>query len=130
MRSASRVVVQNYDHLAVSMPKGLDPNDWIDVDEMFPDDYGPDEITYAGFTIVPGDTTDYCSLIWWADGVNLEGGGTGCNWAISMYYGYRYNGQDIPIGDYAAEHILKNLSGKGNNWKEYDWAAQDWVYAE
>jgi hypothetical protein len=111
------------------MPKGLDPNGWIDTDEVFPDDYDDDSITYAEFTIISGDA-ESLSLVYWDDGVRLEGGSTGCNWGLSFYSAYRYNGQTIPIYDSSAEHILSNLSSEGNNWKEYDWAAQDWVYLE
>lgn len=45
-----------------------------------------------------------------------------------MYQGYHYNGQDIPIADDAAEHILETLGEKP--FDEYDWTGRDWTYFE
>lgn len=107
----------------------LDPNDFIDTDAVFDAEYNPDRITLATFTIVPGDQVNHCELVYWDDGVTFLGGPTGTNWAISMYYGYRYNGDDIPIMPDAARHILETLAGS-RDLKDYDWAAQNWVYCE
>jgi hypothetical protein len=47
-----------------------------------------------------------------------------------MYYGYRYNGQDIPIHDPdAIRHILEKLAGT-IYLAEYDWAGDDHAYFE
>lgn len=109
------------------MPRGLDPNDWIDPDDVFEDDYDAERITYAEFVIIRGDHENL-SLVFWDTGISLEGGSTGCNWALSFYSGYQYNGQDIPIGDYAAEHVLSNLAKR--DLESFDWEAQDWTYFE
>lgn len=108
-----------------------DPNEFVDVDEAFKDepDYNPDEITFAEFTIVPGDDVNHAALVYWADGVSFFGGSTGCKWAISLYQGYHYNGQDLPIGDDAAQHVLETLADN-RELEEYEWTAQNWTYFE
>jgi len=108
----------------------LDPNDFVDTDEAFEDDYDADEITFAGFTIVPGDQVSHAELVYWADGVSFLGGRPSVCWAISLYQGYHYNGQDLPLHDPdEARHVLETLSGT-TELAEYDWAAQDWAYFE
>ena len=109
---------------------GLDPNDFVDTDEIEDwDDYDADEITHAGFTIVPGDQVDHASLIYRADGVYGPEGSTRQRWGISLYYGYRYNGDDIPIPDAYARHILENLASH-TPIEEYDWAGDNNTYFE
>lgn len=111
------------------MRNGLDPNDFVDPDDVFEEEYDADEITLASFTIVPGEGVNHAELVYQANGISFLGGSTGSNWAIDLYYGYRYNGQNLPIPDDAARHVLEKLSGT-NNFEDYDWAAQDWAYFE
>lgn len=112
------------------MHDNIDPRDFVDPDDVFEDDYDPDEITLASFTIVPGGEVAHATLEWRANGISFLGGSTGTNWAIGLYYGYRYNGQDLPLHDPdAARHVLEKLSGT-TNLEDYDWAAQNWAYFE
>lgn len=110
---------------------GLDPNDFVDTDEVFDDEYNGQNddgrITYAEFTIVPGSEVSHASLVYHDDGVSFLGGSTGANWAISLYYGYRYNGQDLPISDKAARHVLEKLGDSGRDLSATDWTAYDWT---
>lgn len=92
---------------------------------MFEDDYNPDEVIHASFTIVPGDSVDNTSLVWWKDGIE----GTNQSWGISMYCGYQYNGPDIPISAQSARRILDNLSGS-TPIEQFEWSEHDWVYVE
>lgn len=108
---------------------GLDPNDFVDLDEAFEDDYDPDEITYAEFTIVPGDQVNHAALVYSSRGVSFLGGSTGTNWAISLYQGYHYNGQDLPISGDVARHVLETLAGT-RDLESYEWAAHNWTYFE
>lgn len=108
----------------------LDPDDFIDHEEIFADDYDGQadadedyDIYHASFTIVPGGDVDHATLVFWRNGVEHFRQ----QWGISLYYGYRYNGQDIPISEERAQHILENIGGDVD---EYDWEAQDWVYVE
>lgn len=110
-----------------------DPNDFVDVDEAFEEGYDPDEITLATFTIASGDSVDHATLEYRKGGVYGPAGAgkAGTEWAIGLYRGYHYNGDDIPIAaDYAA-HILSTLAGVNeDHLEEYDWTAQDWAYFE
>lgn len=112
--------------------KSLNPNDFVDPDEVFEDDYDAEEISLAEFTIVPGDDINHAALVWSKKGIGQPGGGrrSGPTWALSMYYGYRYNGDDIPIPDASAKHILGNLLGAGASAEDTDWAALGWAYFE
>lgn len=112
------------------MNRELDPNDFVNPDDVFEDDYDAEKITLATFTIVPGDQVDHATLVYNERGHAFLGGSGGPKWAISLYYGYRYNGQDLPLHDPdEARHVLETLSGT-TNLEEYDWAAQDWAYFE
>jgi hypothetical protein len=109
------------------MRRELNPNDFVDVDEAFEDDYDPDEITLATFTIVPGDQVGHAYLEYNERGHAFLGGSGGPKWAIGLYQGYHYNGQSLPLHDPdEARHVLETLSGT-SNLEEYDWAAQDWA---
>lgn len=103
----------------------MKPEDFLDLEEMFGDEEPPEEITHASFTIIPGDNVNHASLVYWANGVE----GTRMNWGLSMYYGYRYNGPDIPIGDSQAKRILENLVGAGEELEDID-SDTNWVYVE
>ena len=108
----------------------LDPNDFVDTDEVFEDDYDPDEITLATFTIVPGDSVDHATLVYNEHGFSFLGGSSGPKWAIDLYSGYRYNGQPLELHDPdQARHVLETLAGT-SEFSEYDWSAQDWAYFE
>lgn len=107
---------------------GLDPNDFVDADEVFEDDYDADEITYANFVIVPGPDVNYTSLVFNAEGIYGPSGRSGSRWGINMYYGYRYNGDAIPIAESHAEYILDNIGDHDH--ESFDWAAQNWTYFE
>lgn len=80
------------------------------------------EIAYAGITIVPGDEVAHTSLVYDTQG----------NWCISMYYGYRYNGPDVEIGEYQARDVLLNLTDHGvrDDFSDTDIFEYDWAYME
>jgi hypothetical protein len=108
----------------------LDPNDFVDADEVFGDDYDADSISCAWFTIVPGGEVDHASLVYYEDGHSFLGGTPGTKWAISLNGGYRYNGQDLPLHDpRAPRHVLEELSGT-EDLSEFDWPAVNWAYFE
>ena len=107
-----------------------DPNDFVDVDAAFNDDYDPGEITLATFTVVPGDQVAHAELVYKAHGHHFLGGSAGPEWAIGLYYGYRYNGQNLPLHDPdEPRHVLEILAGT-RSLEEYDWTGQDWAYFE
>jgi len=108
----------------------LDPNDFVDVDEAFEDDYEPDRITLASFVVVPGGQVASASLEYNERGFAFLGGSGGPKWAIDLYSGYHYNGQALPLHDPdEPRHVLETLSGT-DGLASYDWAAQDWTYFE
>ncbi len=107
-----------------------DPNDFVNVDEAFGDGYDRDRIALASFVIVPGGEVANASLEYKDRGFAFLGGSGGPKWAIDLYAGYRYNGQDIPIHDPdAIRHILEKLAGT-SDLSEYDWAGDDHAYFE
>lgn len=108
----------------------LDPNGFVNIDEAFDDEWDdqPDEIRYAEFGLISG-LSGKATLIYKSDGISLEGGATGTKWAIALYSGYHYNGQDIPIRERAARHVLETISGM-DSLDEYEWTAQNWTYFE
>lgn len=52
----------------------MNPNDFVDTDAAFDDDYDPDEITFAEFTVVPGDEVNHATLVYNGSGVAFLGG--------------------------------------------------------
>lgn len=112
------------------MSATLDPNEWVDTDEAFPESYCPEEgITHAEFTIIPGEGMNGLSLVFDADGISFLGAQSGAYWALSIYSPHRYSGQDIPVHHEHAEHILAEMAGT-DVLGEFDWAAYDWTYFE
>jgi hypothetical protein len=112
------------------MSANLDPDNWVDTGEAFPDDYSPAAgITHAEFTILPGDEVNRLSLVFDADGISFLGAFSGAYWALSIHAPYHYSGQDIPVHHEHAEHILAEMAGT-DVFEEYDWHAQDWAYFE
>ena len=67
----------------------LDPNDFVDVDEAFEDDYEPDRITLASFVVVTGGEVASASLEYNERGFSFLGGSGGPKWAINLYAIYR-----------------------------------------
>lgn len=111
------------------MTETINPDDLIDIDQVFGDEHDASTVSYAEFTIVPGEQVNHAALVFRRGGISFLGGDTGLNWAISLYQGYHYNGQDLPIGEQAARHVLEKLAGS-RDLAGYDWAAQDWTYFE
>jgi len=108
----------------------LDPNDFVDADEVFGDDYNPDRITWASFVVVPGNADDHATLSYYDRGHHFLGGSSGPKWAIELYSAFRYNGQALPLHDPGEpRHVLEKLSG-GEDLESYNWAAQSWTYFE
>lgn len=107
----------------------IDPNDFVDTDAVFEDDYDPEKVTMATFTIVHGDEVNHAELVFRDDGIHFLGRSTRAKWGVSLYEGYHYNGQDLPIRPEAARHVLETVSGT-TNLEEYDWSAQNWAYFE
>jgi len=112
------------------MSADIDPNEWVDTDAAFPDDYNPDGgIGYGEFTLVPGEDIDRLALVFNTSGISFLGARSGSHWGLSIHSPYHYSGQVIPVHDDYAEHILAEVSGT-DVFAEYDWAAQDWTYFE
>ena len=102
----------------------LDPNNFVDVDDVFPKYHDEDEISYAEFVIIPGTDTNGASLIYRKRGVE----GTSQEWGLSMRYGYIYNGPSIPISKRDADRILDNLYSQPLD--EVDWETDEHSYFE
>lgn len=94
----------------------LDPNDFVDVNEAT----GGKKIERATFTIIPG-TNRNAALRFRAGGIGFLGAQTSHNWAISLYSGNKYNGQDLPISDEAARHVLEKLA-RSRDIEDFEWA--------
>lgn len=111
------------------MSASLDPDEWVDAEEVFGDDYDPEAgITRAEFTLIPYEGVYRLLLVFKADGVRLRGEKPEMSWGLSFYSAYRINAA-IPIPRDHAKLILSKLSGT-NDFADYDWAEKDWTYFE